>query len=503
MKKTKPKHQLFQNISALLLTCSFSLLLFSCATVDPARVDVDLKKTPPRAKITSFTQALSDIGLMTEIYGTEAKIMVKEIIDKTGASGSTGGEIQRDITEIMKSTLNSMGGTVTYIPYDPVFMQNTAATGYTDFANKIIPEVVITGGITEFDRGLETRGQGNDASASAEFTGLPDWLPSKEAGIKYSDGEKYNVARITVDFNMIDFQTMSGISKMTATNTMEVVKAMANKEIGILIFGPTFGRKGSIKRVQGRHEAIRLLVQLSMIQIVGKYLGLPYWRLLGDDARPDPAVSDKLKRFFYRLSEPQRIANLQQWLFLHGHNVPINGVMDNQTSTALTQVAGSPAVTVQAFERVYTTIPITHATLGRRNQIKAGQQNQASYQQQQQQQQAAAKQQAAAQAAARKKANQEAAARQRANQEATARRKAQQKAAAEREAQEQALARQRAAEQAAAQQRAAEQAAARQREEEQRQATPEETTTATPETMKSTTPQKKAKVGRRLSEDEW
>ena len=91
----------------------------------------------------------------------------------------------------MKSTLNSVGGNVQFIEYDPAYIQNQMVTGYSSFADKMIPDVVITGGITEFDRGLETRGHGTDVGAEATFTGLWSWLPSQTVSAEYNKAGKH------------------------------------------------------------------------------------------------------------------------------------------------------------------------------------------------------------------------------------------------------------------------------------------------------------------------
>ncbi len=358
----------------VLMIISFSLLLVSCASVDPANINVELKTAPPTSQITTFTQALADLGLMTEIYNVDVvKIQSNPIGDNTGTSGSTGGEIPRDITEMIKSSLNSIGGNVIFIPYDPSFIQNQMVTGYSSFDEKLIPDVVISGGITEFDRGLETRGEGTDVSAGAEFTGLPAYLPSKEVKLRYGDTEKTGLASITLDFNLLNFRTMAGIPRMNTVNSMKVSKAMGEKELGISLFGQTFGRKGSVKKVQGRHAAVRLLVELSMIQVIGKYNGLPYWRLLGEDAEPDRDVESAIKKFYYRLSDPERIFKTQEWLYLHGHEVLMNGVMDQATIAALQKLDGSykpgSQIDENLFLKIYVSIPIKENTLGRRQYL--------------------------------------------------------------------------------------------------------------------------------------
>jgi len=374
MKNTLWNKKSCQRMQIVLIIMSFSLLLVSCASVDPANIEVELKTAPPTSQITNYTQALADLGLMTEIYNVDVvKIQSNPIGDNTGTSGSTGGEIPRDITEMIKSALNSIGGRVTFIPYDPSFMQNQMVTGYSNFDDKLIPDVVISGGITEFDRGLETRGDGTDVSAGAEFTGLPSYLPSKEIKLRYGDTGKTGLASITLDFNLLNFKTMAGIPRMGSVNSMKVSKAMGEKELGISLFGQSFGRKGSVKKVQGRHAAVRLLVELSMIQVVGKYNGLPYWRLLGDDAMPDKDVESAIRKFYFKLGDSDRIFKAQEWLYLHGYELALNGQLDNATIAALKQYdAGyNPAnkISDDLFVRLYSSIPIKESTLGRRNQL--------------------------------------------------------------------------------------------------------------------------------------
>lgn len=356
---------------------SASLVLVACEG-DPGKVEVELKETAVYSKTTSYTKALRDIGMMTEIYGTGAiRILASPIGDNTGSSMPTGGEIPRDITEIMKSALNAVGGNVLYIPYDPSFIQNSMVTGYSAFEDKIAPDVVVTGGITEFDRGLETRGKGTEAGFEADINIGSNAPVSGKVGFDYSDVNKSGLSRITLDFNLVNFKTMAGIPRMNAVNSIEVHKAMAEKELGITLFGANFGRQGSIKKVQGRHAAVRLLVELSMIQIIGKYSVLPYWRVLGDDAQPDDVVTDAFMKGFYKMSPADQVSAVQEWLFLHGYDVPINGSLDTMTISAIQKFNPSFSgagnmVDVDTASKIYMTIPLDNNTYGRRMMLTSG-----------------------------------------------------------------------------------------------------------------------------------
>lgn len=348
-----------------IFTFSALLVLAGCQQTMP---EVELPESAPEVKVTNFSEALRELGLMTEIYDTGVmRIQSNDIGDVTGASLSTGSEIPRDITEMMKSTLNSIGGNILYIPYDPSFVSNQMATGYSNFENKIIPDVVITGGITEFDRGLETTGDSTNFSVSSTVKG-------EGVGLEYGDQDKTGLARITLDFNMLNFQTMAGIPRMNAVNSMKVHKAQAETGMSISLFGVTFGSKGERKKVQGRHEAVRLLVELSVIQMVGKYAGVPYWRLLGDGALPDQDVLHTVKLFYHNLEPNQRIENAQEWLYIHGYDAPFTGVLDQKTQRLLREFdpshdSSGNSISEKTFEKLYLGLPVTYEALSKRKRV--------------------------------------------------------------------------------------------------------------------------------------
>ncbi|MBV5318021.1 MAG: hypothetical protein JZU50_09430 [Desulfobulbaceae bacterium] len=330
-----PKLRIRINPASWLLIPLVVFSLGACAKIDPRQVDVDMPSDMPEIKETSFDQPLADLGRMTQIYGKRAMIMGKDITDFTGLSQFGFGEIPRDITEMTKSSLNAIGGNVVYIPYSPVFINNQMVTGYSNFQGKYIPDIVLSGGITEFDRGLETHGSSTDFGVTTKpFNVNQSWVPGDTISVDYNQENKDSLARITLDFNLLDFKTMSGVARMQTVNSINVYKAVAEKELGFTIFGPSFGLKGTVKKVQGRHAAIRLLVQTSVLQIVGKYLYLPYWKLI-PEMKPDPLVLERIRQDFRNLSPSDRIGEIQTCLYLKGYDVPITGRLDSKTQAAL------------------------------------------------------------------------------------------------------------------------------------------------------------------------
>lgn len=351
-------------LKSVILSVLAAVLLTACES-NPQNVDVQLKKSAPTPLFTIYSGAINKMGLMTQIYNTRhLRIMTTDIADNTGTSVATSAKIPRDITEMVKSALNSIGGKVTYIPYDPSFLSNNMAVGYSEFSNKLIPDVMVSGGITEFDRALVTKGEGTDVT-------LGGTINNQSVGLDFTDAQKSSISRVTLDFNLVDFQTFAGIPRIQAINSIKLNKAVKEQNIGFQILGSSFGVKGDVKKVQGAHAAIRLLVQLSMLQIVGRYLAVPYWNLI-PGAQVDQVVVDRVMEQYYNLSAADQIRKTQELLFIMGYPVNITGHNDAQTQKALQQFAAKKgladaSLSAKLYWEIYNSIPINYEARQKRN----------------------------------------------------------------------------------------------------------------------------------------
>ncbi|XPV75589.1 MAG: DUF4384 domain-containing protein [Desulfovibrio sp.] len=312
----------------LLLILCLPLLLVSCK--QPQIADVELKKEAPTTKQTNYSLSLRKLGRLTKEFNTgKVRIQTTGVMDDTGTSQATGGEIPFDITEMIKSAVNSVGGNIVFIPYDPIYLKNQAALKMTTLDNKMRPDIVVNGGITEFDRSLEASSAGSDFGG--EFGG-----GQSAVGIEAGSQDRDSTSSITLDLNLIDFESMAMIPRMQAVNTISVFKAASDTEIGFSLFGVAFGIKGSVKKIQGRHAAVRVLVDLSILEIVGKYLKLPYWKCLPSGAKPDPLVLENLREDFLYGSQVARVKMVQRLLPVYGfRDIRTTGNLDSRTAQAI------------------------------------------------------------------------------------------------------------------------------------------------------------------------
>jgi hypothetical protein len=343
--------------------------LVGCAALDPKPEQLQLPTEAPVATATVFSEALTQLGLQSQVYGAELmKIQCREVDDDTGTSYHSGGEIPKKITLMVNSALNSIGGRVVYIPYWPDYFAGIQVSGYPAQDQKLVPDVVLAGGITEFDRVLVALDRSRNLDIETkEISGAPDAFDGQTIGIDASQADKWSEARIGVDFNLISFNAQFGIPKMQASNGINVYKGVKEGELGFTLFGPTIGLRGSVKKIQGRHAAVRLLVQFSVIQLVGRYLDLPYWQLV-DGVAPDPVVLANVRNGYLGKDRSAQILSLKRLLWLHGHPVSVNDQLDPETKAALAKLDAAydgkaDSVPVETFTRVYLSVPVDARSL--------------------------------------------------------------------------------------------------------------------------------------------
>ncbi|GAB4257184.1 MAG: DUF4384 domain-containing protein [Methylomicrobium sp.] len=314
-------------------------LSFAGCASNPQQADIRFDSALPETKAIFYQNAIDKFGLMTEIYGDDpATIIVNNVSDNTDTSAVATGTIARDITEVVKSTLNRMGGHVYYIPYEPGLRLETVPARHSRHRGKLFKPVMLAGGMTEFARGSHVITESNEST----------------------------LAGITLDFNLIDFTTLTGIPGVQAINGIKLRQATRKDRIAFTIKSTTFGAQGEIDKAQSHQAAIRLLVQLNLMQLIGRYQQLPYWRLL-PGVEPDKVVIDRVLSDYQVWTRSVQIAQCQELLYLHGYNVKPTGQVDRATQSALQDFAQKQGLRLaeinqKTYWTLYENVPLNDAT---------------------------------------------------------------------------------------------------------------------------------------------
>jgi hypothetical protein len=195
-------------------------------------------------------------------------------------------EVPEDMTDIAIGAISKIGGPIRLMPLD---MEN-------------LQKLVIYGSLTEYDRSLQNSKGGVDANAdylssktriNTGTTGqvIYEDRPENDGGISASHNKLKNVSRMTMDFRVVRMNEGGMINTASVvTNTILLYQTAETKSFGINLNGKslgllsTFGATGalgysdSMTEVDARHAAIRILIERSIMDLLGKEYKLPYWR---------------------------------------------------------------------------------------------------------------------------------------------------------------------------------------------------------------------------------
>jgi len=232
--------------------------------------------------INKYTDGLDNLNELLNLYNDEQiSLVVEPVANMTNSAGQ--GELPADITMMVNSALNEIGEKVALYAYSEHGLQHARYR--------------IQGAITEYDV-LESSNAGVNVAIHA----------GKGKGEADMDGGANNdnqVAKITLDFNMVDSLTNTFVPKVRTSNSIKVIKMSASNDFGFSILGSGFGLSASASKEQGKHAAIRLLVDLSMIELIGKLQKKPYW-LCVPGAKKDTRLFRDIKRNFVKLSDEEK-----------------------------------------------------------------------------------------------------------------------------------------------------------------------------------------------------
>jgi hypothetical protein len=334
-----------------------SLVLLAACTA-PARAPMEPFATPkPLARTTPYTKPLACLG---DLYGTYSSnpapllVSVMPANDVTGASQFTSAEVPREFTLMVESAVNSVSPKIRLINVDHEFQVRENAVGGR--FQRVTPKLLLKPAISEFDRGLSMTSNKKDLSGFfGKGKGATDFSGNNSV--------EEATARVAVDMMAYEYGTMSSIPNVHASVGAEVGRKGKNDGWSVSIYGWGVGNTASTKAIQARHEAVRILTEYSVLQTLGRYLRLPYWRCV-EGMEEDPVLKQSLSSYQQKLDDKARVASLQELLQYHGFEIEKSGVVDDETKQAISTLKlTNPEVIKdksmdELYYQLYVSIPV-------------------------------------------------------------------------------------------------------------------------------------------------
>lgn len=340
-------------VSKLLFGIFTSIAIAGCAPQTP-----QLEEMAPTVQSSSrYVSALQDMNTILEVYlppdyGTRF-YHIKSIRDFTGISKTT--EIPPDITPLVRDALSQIHYKVRHIEQ---YTQEDATQLNVENAMsglqrvKVIPNTgirtsphyTIAGSISQFDRNLSS------TSANRSITGEAGGGTGR-VSVSASNSNAASISRLGVSFSVYDRHGISCPGKFGGT--VDVAFAKNGVDLGFAIYGTGIGFAKEATAMHGRHQALQMLAELSVIQIVGRTMTIPYWRA-GAEANifdVDPLVIENMKSEFQSTIDDGVIVPFTQMQCIANGDdtVSVTGSLDEATFASLGRLADKYNVKDRSF----------------------------------------------------------------------------------------------------------------------------------------------------------
>ncbi len=270
-------------IKRLWTVVALASLLSACATTprdDKAFIERTYSEYPPVVSpvrsITGFTDSLVCMDAMLSARGKPPILITSKIF--FDASGKSGTAVKELIITAL-SEMSRQSGAFRYVDFevdltrqDTVQYLSSLMLGMNALELSP-PEVYVSGAIGYIDQNVTAKRRSLGISADGRLSGS-----AFSADFAYDND--VNTSVIALELHLGEMKTRVLLPGIHASNSAVLAKAGAGIEGGGAIkkVGVQFGL--SRDHTQGTGIAVRTLVELGMIELVGKWLKLPYWGCL-------------------------------------------------------------------------------------------------------------------------------------------------------------------------------------------------------------------------------
>ncbi|MBF0460436.1 MAG: DUF4384 domain-containing protein [Magnetococcales bacterium] len=298
-------------------------LAASCGTLpEPEKVGTSMQpKTVPVRNLTSFSEALSCMDRLFLEHGKKGYSLTS-----TNMNDATG-KLSLGVKDMLLTTISAMSassGAIRYIDLD----QSGSRDGL-DSVNYLTekmmskgifkgewPTAYIRGSISQVDDTIMSGREG-----AAITTGVLDIGASRDR----------SVSAVTMDILLMDMATRTSIPGLHASNMLAVSRSGKGVDAGAKIMKAGIQFNVSQDSAESSGQAVRTLVQLGMIELIGKWTKVPYWTCLEIEGN-NPQVRAQLREWYDKMSGQERTKFIQAGL--QGSGV-YQGDMDGQENETL------------------------------------------------------------------------------------------------------------------------------------------------------------------------
>lgn len=307
-----------RNHISRLAASAIMMLGSACASWEPETAYSTAQPTTrPVQNITSFTPALQCMDNLLSSFG-----VTNVVITSAGIPDATS-EVKAGTKDMLISAISRMSvksRAFAFVDFDQTQTDVAQLQSLVGFSNKFVaPSYYIRGAITQLDSGVISNSVGGGIAVG---------------GVDLGVSKDLVVSVISLDMNLGYLASRQIIPGISANNSVAVSRRGVGGDVGAQIYKAGISFNLSMNKSEGMHSAVRSLIELSAIEIVGKLTEVPYWRCLSIE-QTNPDVIAEARSWFDAMTEQERVVFAQRALASRGYySGAVNGIHDGSTKAA-------------------------------------------------------------------------------------------------------------------------------------------------------------------------
>jgi len=331
--------------TARLLAVTFGLAaLAACSTLDVKTQAVDAThvarlgpEQAPFRNITGFTPALRCMDeKLLDFSVRDVTMLVEDIFDQTKKVNA--GTRDMLISAVSDMTRRSRAIRINAFGRDSTNAISFLASAQRQLPYETVPQYDIKGSVSQFDENMIRSQQ--DAGLSIK--------PFINLGVSVDAATSI----LGLDLSVMTTEDLLILPGVTSRNSVAILKQGkgADADAAYHKFGVTYSM--SLSRSEGSAQALRGLVELAVIELVGKLTKTPYWSCLGADASANEEVKQEIADWYHAMAATriELIAYFQHQLRRRGfYQGPVDGKFNPAIDEAIANYRAALGLSKEAL----------------------------------------------------------------------------------------------------------------------------------------------------------
>lgn len=265
-----------------------ALLLSSCANQQAVHKDVKKLQTGPSASphrsITNFSAGLRCMDNKMIEYGVrDVSMLVEDLADSTGKVNAG----TKDMLITAVSTMTRRSRAVKLIPFgnDSGNLISFLGAAGSQSPYNVIPQYDIRGSISQLDSSVVRKQSGASIAASKWGLGASESTAGSILGL---------------DLSVLSTEDLSVLPGVTSSNAVVLFKSGKGADADATIKKTGISFDFQVSKSEATIQALRNLIELASIELIGKLAKIPYWQCL-EIPEDSPEIQQEIEDWYYAM----------------------------------------------------------------------------------------------------------------------------------------------------------------------------------------------------------